>query len=192
MPQIVVFMVFGDLDLDLWLLFTKKKINVSWVCRIHDKKNNLDRCQTVACRRCDRQTDKRTNGTDQYTLRKVEDFRKVIIIGYFKFCFLPLTLTLDLWLWPWPLTFELDLHSTLNVKFWRIFCDVISLLARVFIVSFDRAYKEVSKKNIENFLSRSFCDMTVPYKNRCTVRVTLTYEGQLFFGNWLSAYKCPV
>ena len=26
MTQIVVFMVFGDLDLDLWLLFTKKKI----------------------------------------------------------------------------------------------------------------------------------------------------------------------
>ena len=45
------------------------------------QKNNLDRCKTVACRRCDRQTDKqtdkRTNGTDQYTLRKVEDFRKV-------------------------------------------------------------------------------------------------------------------
>ena len=29
------------------------------------------------------------------------------------------------------------------------FCDVISLLALVFIVSFDRAYKEVSTKNIE-------------------------------------------
>ena len=34
----------------------------------------------------------------------------------------------------------------LNVKYWRIFCDVISLLAQVFIVSVDRAYKEVSKK----------------------------------------------
>ena len=29
---------------------------------------------------------------------------------------------------------------------WRIFCDVISLLAQVFIVSVDRAYKEVSTK----------------------------------------------
>ena len=34
----------------------------------------------------------------------------------------------------------------LNVKYWRIFCDVISLLAQVFIVSVDRAYKEVSTK----------------------------------------------
>ena len=33
------------------------------------------------------------------------------------------------------------------------FCDVISLLAQVFIVSFDRSYKEVSTKNIEYFLS---------------------------------------
>ena len=32
----------------------------------------------------------------------------------------------------------------LNVKYWRIFCDVISLLAQVFIVSFDRANREVS------------------------------------------------
>ena len=45
------------------------------------------------------------------------------------------------------------------------FCDVIFLLAQVFIVSVDRAYKEVSKKNIENFLWLSFCDMTVPSKS---------------------------
>ena len=31
----------------------------------------------------------------------------------------------------------------LNVKYWRIFCDVISLLDQVFIVSVDKAYKEV-------------------------------------------------
>ena len=36
----------------------------------------------------------------------------------------------------------------LNVKYWRIFCDVISLFALVFIVSVDRAYKEVSTKSI--------------------------------------------
>ena len=30
------------------------------------------------------------------------------------------------------------------------------------IVSFDRAYKEVSNKNIEHFLWLSLCDMTVP------------------------------
>ena len=34
----------------------------------------------------------------------------------------------------------------LNVKYWRIFCDVIALLAQVFIVTVDRAYKEVSTK----------------------------------------------
>ena len=34
----------------------------------------------------------------------------------------------------------------LNVKYWRIFCDVIYLFAQVFIVSVDRAYKEVSTK----------------------------------------------
>ena len=34
----------------------------------------------------------------------------------------------------------------LKVKYWRIFCDVISLLAQVFIASFDRAYQEVSTK----------------------------------------------
>ena len=43
----------------------------------------------------------------------------------------------------------------LNVIYWRIFCDVISLLAQVFIVSLDRAYilyQEVhNKKNIEHF-----------------------------------------
>ena len=34
----------------------------------------------------------------------------------------------------------------LHVKYWRIFYDVISLLALVFIISVDRAYKEVSTK----------------------------------------------
>ena len=41
------------------------------------------------------------------------------------------------------------------------FCDVMSLFALVFIVSFDRAYKEVSTKNIEICLWLRFCDMTV-------------------------------
>ena len=38
--------------------------------------------------------------------------------------------------------------GVLHVKrqIWCIFCDVIYLLAQVFIVSFDRAYKEVSTK----------------------------------------------
>ena len=36
----------------------------------------------------------------------------------------------------------------LNVKYWRIFCDVIYLLALVIIVSVDSAHKEVSTKKI--------------------------------------------
>ena len=52
----------------------------------------------------------------------------------------------------------------------------------VFIVSFDRAYKEVSTKNIENFLWLSFCDMTVPSKNNIPSLWPwpLTYESQCF------------
>ena len=46
------------------------------------------------------------------------------------------------------------------------FCDVISVLAQVFIVSFDRAYKEVSTKHIANFLWLSFCDMTTLISDR--------------------------
>ena len=38
------------------------------------------------------------------------------------------------------------------------------MLAQVVIVSFDRAYKEVSTKKFENVLWLSFCDMTVPSK----------------------------
>ena len=53
----------------------------------------------------------------------------------------------------------------LNVKYWRIFCDVISLLAQVFIVSFDRAYKEVSAQKILKMFYGSVCDMTVPSKS---------------------------
>ena len=109
--QIVVFMVFGD----LWLLFTKKNVTLAGYAESTIKKNNLDQCQTVACRRCDRQTDRQacrqTNGTDQYALRKVEDFRKVIIIGYFK-------LYIAFCLWPWPLTFDFDLDLwPLNLTF---------------------------------------------------------------------------
>ena len=74
----------------------------------------------------------------------------------------------------------------LNVKYWRIFCDVISLLAQFFIVSVDRAYKEVStKKNIENLLYLSFCDMTVPLKSNVPSLWPwpLTYE-RIFF-QWI-------
>ena len=39
-----------------------------------------------------------------------------------------------------------------KVKYLRIFCDVISLLAPVFILSSNRVSKEVSMKKIEIFL----------------------------------------
>ena len=41
------------------------------------------------------------------------------------------------------------LHKTSNIEVF--FCDVISLLAQVFIVSVDRAYKEVSTKKYLKF-----------------------------------------
>ena len=60
-----------------------------------------------------------------------------------------------------------------------VFCDVISLLAPVFIVSFDRAYtKRCLQNNIKNVLWLSFCDVTrgcdCTFKKQCTVPVTLT------------------
>ena len=68
------------------------------------------------------------------------------------------------------------------------FCDVISLLAQVFIVSFDRAYKEVYTKNIENILWLSFCDMTVPSKGNVPslLPCPLTYESQCFFSELIT------
>ena len=54
------------------------------------------------------------------------------------------------------------------------FYDVISLLAQVFIVSFDRAYKDTTK-NIKNVLWLSLCDMTT-LKKQCAVPVTLTFD----------------
>ena len=56
------------------------------------------------------------------------------------------------------------LHA--KVKYLRIFCDVISLLAKVFILSSNRVSKEVSTKKIEIFLWISFCDMTVLSKSK--------------------------
>ena len=52
-----------------------------------------------------------------------------------------------------------------NVKYWRIFCDVIYLLAQVCIASSNRVSQEVSMKQIEIFLWLSCCDMTVPSKS---------------------------
>ena len=50
-------------------------------------------------------------------------------------------------------------------SFLYIFCDVISLLAQVFIVSSNRVSQEVYMKNIEKISMGQFCDMTVPSKS---------------------------
>ena len=64
----------------------------------------------------------------------------------------------------------------LKVKYWPICCDIIFLIALVVIVSFDRAYKEVSTKKYWKKLWLSFCEMT--FKKQRTVPVTLTFDGQ--------------
>ena len=43
-----------------------------------------------------------------------------------------------------------------KVKYWRILCDVISLLAQVFIVSSNRVSKEVSMKKLKFFYGSDF------------------------------------
>ena len=64
----------------------------------------------------------------------------------------------------------------LNVKYWRIFCDVISPLAQVFIVSFDRAYKEVSTQKYWKFSIVHFFVYDCTFKKQCTAPVTLTFD----------------
>ena len=81
----------------------------------------------------------------------------------------------------------------LNVKYWRIF--LISLLARVFIVSFDRAYREVYTKKYWKVSVLQFLWYDCTFKNLCTVPVTLTFDlwrSIIFFVNWLSAYTVQI
>ena len=62
------------------------------------------------------------------------------------------------------------------------FCDVISLLALVCIVLFDRAYKEVSVKILKIFHGSVFV-IGLFLQKAMYVPVTLTYEGQMFLMN---------
>ena len=57
-------------------------------------------------------------------------------------------------------------------------CDVIYLFALVFIVSVDRAYKDVSTKKILKIVYGSvfMIWLTVPSIKQCTVPVTLTFD----------------
>ena len=79
-----------------------------------------------------------------------------------------------------------------KVKYWRIFCDVISLLAQVFIVSSNRVSKEVSMKKNWNFSMAQFLWYNYTFKKQDTVPVTLTFEGQFILVNWVQPYKYPV
>ena len=63
-----------------------------------------------------------------------------------------------------------------KVKYWRIFCDVISLLAQVFIVSSNRVSKEVSMKKNWIFSMAQFLWYNYTFKKQDTVPVTLTYD----------------
>ena len=63
-----------------------------------------------------------------------------------------------------------------KVKYWRIFCDVISLLAQVFIVSSNRVSKEVSMKKNWNFSMAQFLWYNYTFKKQDAVPVTLTFD----------------
>ena len=73
-----------------------------------------------------------------------------------------------------------------KVKYWRIFCDVISLLALVFIVSSNRVSKEVSMKKNWNFSMAQFLWYNYTFKNQDTVPVTLTFDlwRSIYFSKW--------
>ena len=74
----------------------------------------------------------------------------------------------------------------LNVKYWRIFCDVISLLAQVCIVPFDRAYKEVSAEKYWKFSMAHFLIYDCTFKKQSTIPVTLTFDlWKSMFFQWI-------
>ena len=60
-----------------------------------------------------------------------------------------------------------------KVKYWRIFCDVISLLALVFILSSNRVSKEEKKWN---FSIAQFLWYDCTFKKQDTAPVTLTFD----------------
>ena len=63
-----------------------------------------------------------------------------------------------------------------KVKYWRIFCDVISLLAQLFILSSNRVSKEVSMKKNWNFSMAQFLWYDCTFKKQDTVPVILTFD----------------
>ena len=78
--------------------------------------------------------------------------------------------------------------GVLHVKviYWRIFCDVISLFAQVFIVSSNRVSQEVSMKKNWNFSIAQFLWYDCTFKKHCTVPVTLTIDlWRSMFFQWI-------
>ena len=73
--------------------------------------------------------------------------------------------------------------GVLDVKrqIFTYFCDVISLLTQVFIVSFDRAYKEVSTYKYWNFSMAQFVWYDCTFKKQCTVPVTFDLWKSMLF-----------
>ena len=65
------------------------------------------------------------------------------------------------------------------------FCDVISLLAQVFIVSVDGACKEVSTKKNWTFYMAQFLWYYCTFKKQCIVPVTLTFDLWKFCFQWI-------
>ena len=79
----------------------------------------------------------------------------------------------------------------LNFNFWRIFCDVISLLAQICnVVSFDMEYKEVFTKIYWTFSMAQFLWYDCTFKILCTVPVTLTFNlwRSIFCSYWVQPY----
>ena len=67
-----VFHIFGDLDLDLGPIWTKNNSGLKITFANIMSKFEIDQNKTVSGReRTDKQTHKRTNGTDQHTWRKI-------------------------------------------------------------------------------------------------------------------------
>ena len=79
-----------------------------------------------------------------------------------------------------------------KVKYWRIVCDVISLLAPVSIVSSNRVSKEVSRTKNWNFSMAQFLWYDCTFKKQYTVPMTLIFEGQFILVNLVQPYKYPV
>ena len=80
-----------------------------------------------------------------------------------------------------------------KVKYWRIFCDVISLLARVFIVSSNRVSYGVSMKKNWNFSKAQFLWYDCTFKKQCTVSVTLTIDLWMsMFFQWIEYHPINI